>query len=116
MYDDYYITQSGNGMPIFHGSRGQMGHGLGSILTGFFRSAIPILRRGLSIFGRQALRTGAQIATDVADGKSFQDSAKNRVSETINQYVPGFTNQSGSGKRRRRTTGRKRKRSDIFDK
>ena len=41
--------------------------GFGSILSGFLRSAMPTLKRGLSIFGKEALRTGAKIPTDVAD-------------------------------------------------
>lgn len=115
MYEDYYMSQSGNGVPVFQGARGQRGHGLGSILSGLFRSAVPILKKGLSFFGKQALRTGAQIANDVADGRSFKDSAKKRVGDTINQYVPGFIPQSGSGKRRRRIKRRKLGKKDIFD-
>ena len=104
LYDDYYSKQAGNGgMPVYHGSRSQRGHGLGSILGGFFRSALPMLRRGLSFFGREALRTGAQIAGDVADGQPVLDSAKRRVSNRINSYVPGLIPQSGSGVRRKRT-------------
>ena len=38
-YEDYYLKQSGSGMPVFQGVRMQRGHGLGSILSGFFRSA-----------------------------------------------------------------------------
>jgi hypothetical protein len=109
MYEDYYMAQSGHGVPIFEGYRGQRGHGLGSILSGFFRSAMPILKRGLAFFGREALRTGAKIATDVADGQSFQDSTKRRVSERINEAVPGLIPQSGSGRRRRRIKTRRGK-------
>jgi hypothetical protein len=125
MYEDYYVTQSGNGVPIFQGYRGQRGHGLGSILSGFFRSAMPILKRGLSVFGREALRTGAKIATDVADGRSLGDAAKQRIGERINEIVPGIINQSGSGKRRRRVKAKRvafkrqklfnKKKKDIFD-
>jgi hypothetical protein len=120
MYEDYYV-HSGSGVPIFVGARGQRGSGLGSILSGFFRSAMPLLKRGLSIFGREALKTGARIANDVADGQSFRDSTKKRVSERINEFVPGLIPQSGSGKRRRRSCGRRKKtkkpkrtRTDIF--
>lgn len=117
MYEDYYVNQSGNGVPIFEGYRGQRGHGLGSILSGFFRSAMPLLKRGLKILGKEALRTGARIATDVADGQSLGESAKRRVSERINEFVPGLIPQSGSGRRRRSIKSKrakKRKYSDIF--
>src|ERR1044071_8391614 len=82
-YLDYYMQQSGNGMPIFQGYRGQRGHGLGSMLARFFRSAVPILKKGLSFLLPEALRTGAKIATDVAEGQSFGESAKKRVRERI---------------------------------
>lgn len=106
MYEDYYMSQSGSGMPVFAGSRGQRGHGLGSMLSGLFRSAMPMLKRGLAIFGRHALRTGAQIANDVADGESFGNSARRRVSEGIKRIDPSefFSTQSGSGKRKSRSS------------
>jgi hypothetical protein len=117
MFQDYYMSQSGHGVPIFQGSRGQRGHGLGSVLSGFFRSAMPILKRGLAFFGREALKTGARIADDVAEGEAFGDATRKRVGERINEYVPGLIPQSGSGKRRRRITQKKKKitkRGDIF--
>src|SRR6187401_2604060 len=133
MYEDYYLRQSGSGLPVFQGSRGQRGHGLGSMLSGLFPSAIPMLKRGLATFGKHALKTGLEIAGDVVDGSSFKDSAKARFLPTI---VPGikrfaeqeiFSKQSGSGKRRktRRKVSQKRRnivkrrsrksKKDIFD-
>ena len=120
MYEDYYLAQSGNGLPVFQGSRGQRGHGLGSMLSGLFRSAVPMIKRGLATFGKHALKTGLEIAGDVSEGKSFKDSARERIVPTI---LPGikrfaeqelFSNQSGSG-RRRRAKKIKRARKDIFD-
>ena len=123
MNEDYYMLQSGSGLPVFQGSRGQRGHGLGSMLSGLFRSAVPMLKRGLATFGKHALKTGLEIAGDVAEGKSFKDSARERIVPTI---IPGikrfaeqeiFNNQSGSGKRRRRTKKIRRNvnRRDIFN-
>ena len=121
LYEDYYITQSGNGLPVFQGSRGQREHGLGSMLSGLFRSAVPMLKRGLATFGKHALKTGLEIAGDVAEGKSFKDSARERIVPTI---LPGikrfaeeelFSNQTGSGKRRRGKRRRQiKKQKDIF--
>lgn len=116
LYTDYYVNQSGSGMPVYTGARVQRGHGLGSILSGLFRSAIPIFRKGLSWIGRQALDKGAQlagqVARDVAEGKPFIDSTKSRVKETINEYVPGVIDQTGSGRRRRRIN-KKRRNTDV---
>jgi len=124
MYMDYYVRPSGTGLPVFMGVRGQRGHGLGSMLSSFFRSAWPVIKSGLGFLGKQALKTGAEIATDVSEGKSFKDAAKQHVSRRINEFVPGLIPQSGSGIRRRRNkrktsvsgktkSGKKRKR-DIF--
>src|SRR6188768_2444780 len=112
-YEDYYMRQSGSGMSVFQGYQGQRGHGLGSMLSGLFRSAVPMLKRGLATFGKHALKTGLEIAGDVADGSSFKDSAKARILPTI---LPGikrfaeeeiFSNQSGSGRRRKTSKRRK---------
>lgn len=125
LYTDYYSQQSGSGLNPYAGARMQRGHGLGSVLSGLFRSAVPLLRRGLAWFGRKALDTGATIAgnvaKDVGEGKSFKDAAKSRVIETINEYVPGAIPQTGSGRRRKRRSsrvrrsGKRTKKRDVLD-
>ena len=129
LYETYYMDQTGNGMPVFYGSRGQRGHGLGSILGGLFRGAMPMIKRGLAAFGKQALRTGLEMANDVADGYSVKSSAKQRIPQAIKRLAGGVLNQSGSGhvKVKRRKTSKKvtkktsqptkkrrRRRRDIF--
>jgi hypothetical protein len=113
MYEDYYINQSGSGLPVYHGSSGQRGHGLGSMLSGLFRSAMPMIKRGLAFFGRQALKTGLEVANDVADGQSFEESARSRIPTGIKRFVEtaNFSTQSGSGR-----YGRKRKRNKLLKK
>src|SRR6201995_1250999 len=106
LYTDYYVDQAGGFMPVFQGSRGQRGHGFGSVLSGLFRSAMPMLKR----IGKQALTTGAYIASDMLGGEKFDESARHRVRQGINSFLPsedGVSEQSGSG-RRRRVTKRKR--------
>lgn len=133
MYEDYYAQQSGKGgAAVFRGYRMQRGHGLGSILSGLFRSAVPMIKKGLAFFGRQALKTGAQIANDVAEGEPLGESAKKRVGETIKRFVnpQNESNQTGSGalktlirklhkkkrqkSNKKRKTVKKRKYDDIF--
>ena len=67
-YEQYYANQCGNGMNVFQGARGQRGHGLGSMLSGLVRSALPMIKN----FGRNALQTGLNVATDVVEGTNFQ--------------------------------------------
>ncbi len=125
LYEKYYVGQSGDGMRVFSGSRGQRGHGLGSMLSGLFRSAAPLLRRGLATFGKHALKTGIDIATDVGEGRGIKESAKRRVREGIKRFASGpfGSHQTGSGKRRKISQPntakvikkRKKKRSQKFN-
>lgn len=119
-YEDYYMKQSGSGMPVFQGSRMQRGHGLGSILSGFFRSAWPLIQTGAKAFGKQVLRTGLRIANDVSEGSNFKEASKRRIPEGIKAFASSydFNNQGGSGrkrKRRKKSIKNKRVNSDIFD-
>ena len=98
-YELYYADQCGNGMNVFHGARGQRGHGLGSVLSGLFRSALPMIKN----IGKQALQTGINVATDVVQGNTFKDSLRKHVPVGIRGFRDVQFGQSGSGKRRRRT-------------
>ena len=100
-YEQYYAEQSGSGMPVFYGARGQRGHGLGSFLSGLFRRVMPFLSRGAKALGKTALRTGLDIANDVVEGSSFRDSASKRVPEGLKGFAASNFGQSGNGKRRR---------------
>ena len=120
-YEDYYLQKSGSGMSVFQGARTQRGHGLGSILSGFFRNAWPLLQTGAKAFGKQALKTGLQIANDVVEGRKFAESSKRRIPEGIKEFVASnnFNMQSGNGRRRRKRSLKrniKRVKSDIFGK
>ncbi len=63
----------------FKRSRGQRGHGFGSVLSGLFRSVMPMLKR----IGKQALTTGAYIASDMLGGKKSLTSLPGRVFEKV---------------------------------
>lgn len=122
VYEDYYLKQSGSGMPVFQGARMQRGHGFGSFLSGLFRSAWPLIQTGAKALGKQVLRTGLQIANDVAEGRKFKESSLSRIPEGIKAFASSnaFNTQSGSGgrkKRRKRATRKsgKRVKKDIFD-
>lgn len=80
-YTAYYTSQAGNGMgTIYRGSVTQKGRGIGSFLSGLFRSVLPILRRGAHTVGREALRTGAHILGDIAENKPIGPSVRSRIS------------------------------------
>lgn len=83
-YGGYVQTGKGGGdFPVFRGSRMQRGYGLGSILSGVFRTAIPFLKRGAKALGKEALRTGVNIGQDVLSGQKFKTAARRRGLESI---------------------------------
>ncbi len=69
----YYLHQAGRGSHCgigpFHSAPPflQRGHGLGSFLSGLFRLVRPVLWSGLKAVGRETLRTGGRILSDLAD-------------------------------------------------
>ena len=77
LYEDYYTKQSGGELPVFYGARTKREHSIGSVLGGLFRRALPFLKSGAEILGKQALN----VATDMIDGKSFRESVKDRLKE-----------------------------------
>jgi hypothetical protein len=115
-YENYYINQCGHGMPVFYGAKSQRGHGIGAVLGGLWRTVFPILKKVAPVIGRTVLNTGAKIARDVArdvaDGRSFGESAKAHVLEAvengINKIASVGETQSGSGIHRRPATKRKK--------
>ena len=68
------------------GPGSQRGYGLGGILSGLFRTAIPFLKKGaLSLgkeVGKQALTTGTGILEDMMAGENIKRSATRRAKET----------------------------------
>jgi len=88
----YYIRQAGGG-----GGRGigpvysvspfvQRGHGTGSFLRGLWKTVQPVLWSGAKSFGREALRTGGNIMTEIAanPGKTNDILSKHAAETTQN--------------------------------
>ena len=111
LYEEYYSRQNGGEIPVFAGRRFQRGHGLGSILGGFFRRLVlPFFKAHGKHMLANAVKTGMEVADDVLEGQSVKESAKKRIPAGIKRTVLSLSGQSGSGVRRRR----KRKCRDIF--
>lgn len=122
-YHDYYLSQAGRGYPVYVGRRYQRGHGLGSILGGLFKSAAPLLKKGAKFLGKEALKTGLNVASDALQGENVGQAIKKRAKETGQDIVtramgpPGERVIKGPTRkrnaRRRRTVNRKGP-TDIF--
>ena len=75
-YEDYYVGQVGDALPVYAGARVQRGHGIGSLFGGLVRNAATFVQRGAIALGKRALKTGLNVAGDVLSGQSVKDSAK----------------------------------------
>jgi hypothetical protein len=77
-FEDHYLQKGGGGFPIYIGADGQRGHGLGGIFSGLAKMAIPLLKKAASSAGKTLLRSGAQFAGDLLQGKNMKEAAKQR--------------------------------------
>ena len=75
LYEEYYLNQTGRGMAAFTGARYQRGHGLGNILRSFTKFALPFLKKGAKAVGKQAMKTGMNIAQEAMLGHNVKKAA-----------------------------------------
>lgn len=68
---------------VFIGDRYQRGGSLGSFLRGLLRFVIPVVKSAGSAVAKEALRTGAAIATDVAEGRAIGEAALARARQGV---------------------------------
>ena len=131
-YYEYFKNQEGGDLPIFRGSRNQRGHGLGNWFRSFFRyvvplfkeHAVPLLKKGATIVGTEAIKTAANVATDKIAGKKLEDAGRTRINEGL-ENISQQWNQKGSGNRKKKFKKREvslnqnnkkvRRLKDIFD-
>ena len=96
-----YVQSGKGGFPVFRGSRMQRGYGIGSVLSGMLRAAVPFLRRGAQALGKQALRTGLDVGRDVLSGRKLKDSARQRTLQTVRNVVEKAGRQTATRRQRR---------------
>ena len=103
-------------MPFFAGDRYQRGHGLGSILSGLFsRIIMPFLSANGRTIASKAIKTGLEVADDVAHGKSLKEFIPKGIKEATEKI--NWQTGSGTWKSKRRGVPRNRRRrhyNDIF--
>ena len=118
-YVEYY-TQQGKGAQFFQGMPYQAGYGIGNILSGLFRTAVPffkpILKSGAQILKQEALKTGKDIVKDmllsqgkVPAKKILSQHAKRGLKRGIERMV------TGKGYKRRKIQCATPKYDDILD-
>jgi len=97
-------------MPIFVGVKRQRGHGLGRMLSSLLKNVpVPFLKRNVCTLAGNVLKTGLQVADDVANGQSLKETMKKHIPKAIERTAREIDWQTGSGKPKR-----KRRYKDIF--
>jgi hypothetical protein len=88
---DHYLIrhQRGGNIVGYRGARMQHGYGIGGIFMSLARYAIPMLKKSAKAVGRRALKAGAQVAQDVADGENVVVSPKTRGKQAVNDFMAG---------------------------
>lgn len=110
-YEQYYCTQAGSGIGvIYKGIPFQRGHGIGAFLGGLFRSVLPLLSSGAKAIGKEALRSGAGVLSDIlTTSKPLEETVKGRFKEATANLKRKADQKmddvmSGSGYKRKRIT------------
>lgn len=110
----------GGGRRVYVGLPYQRGHGIGSFLGGAFRAVLPLLTRGAKTLGKEALRTGLNIATDVAAREiplkravrarltESHQNLKRRAANKIEHLMEGSGYKKGRVAKRKKHSPRKR--------
>ena len=103
-YLRYYSNQLGGGLETFKGSRrGQFGNGLGDILSGIFRTILPIAAHGAGTFLTETIREKQS-----TPGRSWKDSARSALqpaaekmlNKTISKISKATRSRSGRSSQR----------------
>ena len=83
----YYLHQAGRGYgstvigPIYSIPQFvQRGHGIGNVLTGFWSWIKPILWSGAKTLGRESVRTGGNILSDLAQNTNSNVTPREMIS------------------------------------
>lgn len=98
----YYAAQAaqtGYGMEGFRGLPYQRGAGLGSFFRSLFRMAIPVIKGIGKEAGTRALSAGADVLTDLAQGRPLMESTKRQTSKLLKEASEALQTGEGLGRR-----------------
>lgn len=113
-FASYYDEQIGHGLSVYVGKQHMSGNGIGSVFSGLFRSALPLIKKGAVNVGKRLLKEGVGVLGDVASGQSFKESTKKRI-RSVGKNLLGDVKQAikAPSPRQAVTSSRKRKGSRI---
>lgn len=104
-FEDHYVQQTGNGLNFYRGEALQKGYGFGSFFRTLFRAAVPLLKSGASSVGKEILRSGLNVMSDVSQGNNFKESARKHIKAAghvlTDKATKKIKNMIGSGHKKR---------------
>ena len=121
-YATHYTRQIGGG--FYSGVKRQQGYGLGGLLAKLGRFVLPILKPVAKSIGRQALKSGAQMAGDILEGQNPKQAFKRNLKQGAKELfvkAVGKKNPPRKGNKRKRKAPntsiskvKRLKKQDIF--
>ena len=82
----------------------QRGHGIGSFLSGLFRLVRPVLWTGVKAVGRETMRTGGKILSDLADNTSTGVKPRHIIAKHVSDSAQNLIQKlRGKGRKRAAT-------------
>ena len=117
-YSVHYTRQIGGG--FYAGVKRQQGYGLGGLLAKLGRFVLPILKPVAKSIGKQAIRSGVQMAGDILDGQSPKQAFKQNLKQGTKELFSKAVRKKPVKRKRKakRVISSKTKRArkqDIFD-
>lgn len=102
-YKQFYNQSGGGSIPIFAGTKTQIGYGLGGMFGSLLKAALPVIKKGALSLGKTALKTGINIAKDGFSGKTIKkafsdnikDASKNLLQDSLTG-ISGLLSQTGN--------------------
>lgn len=114
IYLRYYREQSGRGIKVFKGKSLQRGYGRQDDLQdgeGFFGDLLKKSMPIAATFGKNLLKSGVGLASDIASGKSFKEAAISRgkdvAGETFSSIRSALTGRAVKKKTKKSTTNKR---------
>jgi hypothetical protein len=89
VYDGYFASQRGHGLPYFAGAHVQRGHGLGGLFKSLGAALLPVLKSGAKFAGKELLSSGGQVISDVLEGRNVMDSLRQRGKQGLHRVARG---------------------------
>ena len=96
-----------NHQPVFIGTSYQRGHGLGSLFKGLLRFVVPIAKSAGKSVGREALKAGVGVASDLLDGQNAEVAVRKRANTAAKHLVSKAAKKLQKGGTIRRRPSRK---------